>query len=398
MKKNICVYTCITGDYDNLIEIKSKEKNIDYYCFTNNKSIKSNTWNVIYIEDKSLSNFLLSRKIKIMGNDIVNKYDIALWMDASVEFKKNINDFINKYMEKDDVFTCFKHGERNNILEEMNACLRFRKENIENINKLKEFYKKENYNYDNGLIEATVFIKRPSDKKVQETMKLWFEMLKNYAKRDQLSFNYAVFKTGLKVKYINEKVFDNFWFKWIEHNHNKIPNNYMLYFGDINNNYNNDYQIENNYIVKDDKYIIKEKVLNDCSEIYVEVSNCSFLKYKVLKNNYNIINQNTINYDEWNVFFKNPGFIQIKNSFKKGDMIKLEFLFEEVNENFKNELIYDLINKYVNYNNKINSLKFKNDDLESRYKILENSYNSILNSISWKITKPLRKVIKLIKK
>ena len=121
-------------------------------------------------------------------------------------------------------------------------------------------------------------------------------------------------------------------------------------------------------------------------------------KYKVLKNNYNIINQNTINYDEWNVFFKNPGFIQIKNSFKKGDMIKLEFLFEEVNENFKNELIYDLINKYVNYNNKINSLKFKNDDLESRYKILENSYNSILNSISWKITKPLRKVIKLIKK
>lgn len=394
----ICVYTCITGDYDNLIEIKSKEKNIDYYCFTNNKSIKSNTWNVIYIEDKSLSNFLLSRKIKIMGNDIVNKYDIALWMDASVEFKKNINDFINKYMEKDDVFTCFKHGERNNILEEMNACLRFRKIDIDTINNLKEFYKKENYNYDNGLIEATVFIKRPSDKKVQETMKLWFYMVENYAKRDQLSFNYAVFKTGLKVKYINEKVFDNFWFKWIEHNHNKIPNNYMLYFGDINNNYNNDYQIENNYIVKDNKYIIKEKVLNDCSEIYVEVSNCSFLKYKVLKNNYNIINQNTINYDEWNVFFKNPGFIQIKNSFKKGDMIKLEFLFEEVNENFKNELIYDLINKYVNYNNKINSLKFKNDDLESRYKILENSYNSILNSISWKITKPLRKVIKLIKK
>lgn len=393
----ICVYTCITGDYDNLIEIKNKEKNIDYYCFTNNKSIKSNTWNVIYIEEK-ISNILLARKIKILGHELINKYDIQLWMDASVEFNKNILDFIKTYKTNKDNFVCFKHGERNNILEEMNACLRFRKEKIENINKLKEFYKKENYNYDNGLIESTVFIRNIKDLIVFKTMNIWFDTLKNYSCRDQLSFNYAVFKTGLKVKYINEKVFDNFWFKWIEHNHNKIPNNYMLYFGDINNNYNNDYQIENNYIVKDDKYIIKEKVLNDCSEIYVEVSNCSFLKYKVLKNNYNIINQNTINYDEWNVFFKNPGFIQIKNSFKKGDMIKLEFLFEEVNEKFKNELIYDLINKYVNYNNKINSLKFKNDDLESRYKILENSYNSILNSISWKITKPLRKVIKLIKK
>jgi len=47
--KKVCVYTCITGDYDNLKEIKNKEKNIDYYCFTNNKNIKSNTWKVEYI-------------------------------------------------------------------------------------------------------------------------------------------------------------------------------------------------------------------------------------------------------------------------------------------------------------------------------------------------------------
>ena len=393
----ICVYTCITGDYDNLIEIKNKEKNIDYYCFTNNKSIKSNTWNVIYIEEK-LSNLLLARKIKILGHEIINNYDIQLWMDASVEFDKRILDFIKTYKTNKDNFVCFKHGERKNILEEMDACLRFRKERKDNINKLKEFYKKENYNYDNGLIESTVFIRNIKDPIVFKAMNIWFDTLKDYSYRDQLSFNYAVFKTGLKVKYINEKVFDNSWFKWIEHNHNKIPNNYMLYFGDINNNYNNNCQIENNYIVKDNKYTIKEKVLNDCSEIYVEVSNCSFLKYKILKNNYDIINQNTIINDEWYVFFKNPGFIQIKNGFKKGDMIKLEFLFEEVNENFKNELIYDLINKYVNYNNKINSLKFKNNDLENRYLILENSYNSILNSISWKITKPIRKIIKIIKK
>ena len=52
-KNKICVYTCITGDYDNPKEIPKLEKGIDYYCFTNNKKIKSNTWNVIYINDKS---------------------------------------------------------------------------------------------------------------------------------------------------------------------------------------------------------------------------------------------------------------------------------------------------------------------------------------------------------
>ena len=65
--KRICVYTCITGDYDNLKEIKNKEKNIDYYCFTNNKNIKSKTWKVEYIEDKKLSNIILARKTKILG-------------------------------------------------------------------------------------------------------------------------------------------------------------------------------------------------------------------------------------------------------------------------------------------------------------------------------------------
>ena len=58
-KNKICVYTCITGDYDNPKEIPKLEKGIDYYCFTNNKKIKSNTWNVIYIDDENLSNVQL---------------------------------------------------------------------------------------------------------------------------------------------------------------------------------------------------------------------------------------------------------------------------------------------------------------------------------------------------
>ena len=66
MANKICVYTCITGEYDDLKEIKNVEKNIDYYCFTNNKKIKSKTWNVVYIEDNELSNLLLARKTKIM--------------------------------------------------------------------------------------------------------------------------------------------------------------------------------------------------------------------------------------------------------------------------------------------------------------------------------------------
>ena len=58
----LCVYTCITGSYDKVCEIKVKEAGVDYYLFTNNKKITSKTWNVVYVEDKSISDQLLSRK------------------------------------------------------------------------------------------------------------------------------------------------------------------------------------------------------------------------------------------------------------------------------------------------------------------------------------------------
>ena len=230
MKEKICVYTCMTGDYDSIKEIPNKEDGIDYYFFTNNKNIKSNTWNVVYIEDNNLSNLELARKTKILGTKEINdKYDILVWMDAAVTFKKPIKEFIKTYLKKEDVFSCFKHGQRNNVKDEMYAVYRGFKEDKENIVKLMEFYSKEGYNYDNGLIESTVYIKRPKDKKVIETMNIWYETLRKYSRRDQLSFNYSMFKTGLSVHWIDEYVFDNDWFLWDNHSPKKKITTYLPY-------------------------------------------------------------------------------------------------------------------------------------------------------------------------
>ena len=329
--KRICVYTCITGDYDNLKEIKNKEKNIDYYCFTNNKNIKSKTWKVEYIEDKKLSNIILARKTKILGTDYINNnYDILLWMDAAVEFKKPINDFINEYFSDDDSFACFKHGLRKKISEEMNACLRFRKENIDNIEKLKKFYLKEKYPDDNGLIESTVYIKRPKDEKVKETMQLWFEMVNDYTKRDQLSFNYCIFKTKLKVRWIDEYVFNNDWFKWHEHSSNKIKEEYMIYYNDINK-YDYKYQQVGKYKIRNNEYVIDDIVKFDSNKIYIEISNIPLIKYKI-ECDYEIEYENTIDYENYKVFFKIPGFVFIKGKFKKGDRLFLKIKFDTFEE------------------------------------------------------------------
>ena len=47
-------------------------------------------------------------------------------------------------------------------------------------------------------------------------MEKWWDEIKNYSYRDQLSFNYAMWKTGIKNKYIS-KSFIQYYFSQTSH-------------------------------------------------------------------------------------------------------------------------------------------------------------------------------------
>ena len=388
MKEKICVYTCMTGNYDNIKEIPKKEKGIDYYCFTNNKNIKSNTWNVIYIEDLELSNVELARRTKILGTPLINeKYDIIMWMDAAVTFQKNIRDFIDTYLEKNDSFVAFKHGNRKNIKEEMHACFRFNKEEKDKIERLIDFYEKENYQYDNGLIESTVFIKRPKNKKVIETSKLWFDMIRNYSKRDQLSFNYCIKKTGLKVKWINEKVFDNDWFLWENHNLNHEIKNYNVYYGNVH-----DYQMENDfhypYQKEKNLYKINITVKKNTNLIYINLNclPCTEIKNLKIKNIKNYEIYNSVKYKEKTVFFNTFPYIIIKDDLKEKRKLQLSFELVELTEQEKMELVSQLGDEIVKRNHTIENLKNEIEEKDNTIKnMTQKLYRKVYNKIGPKI-------------
>ena len=92
------VYTAITGDYDTLKEIKYIDKEIDYYCFTNNPKIKSKTWKIMSLDNPELLDFIrLERKIKILGcEEIFKNYDLAVYMDANIELRNQLVSLLKK--------------------------------------------------------------------------------------------------------------------------------------------------------------------------------------------------------------------------------------------------------------------------------------------------------------
>ena len=389
--KKICVYTCITGDYDNLQELQEIEK-MDYYCFTNNYNIKSNTWKVIYIEDSKLSNIQLARKIKILGHPIVNEYDIAVWIDGSIRFDRSIIEFITEYLREEDVFSAFKHSSRNNIKEECYECIRMRKETKNNIRRILSFYEKENYDFNNGLIESGVYIKRPKNEKVIETMNLWFQMILKYSHRDQLSFNYCISKTKMPVHWINLKIFDNDWFSCNLHSNEKNISSYRVYFDD-NKEYNIDYDFSDKFECKNGKYYINLKVPHTSEKTVVELSKIPYIELNSIK--VNNIKKLKIHYfnsqrigDKVIFLNENPAF-EIYNKLKKDTELRIELKMNILKER-------DVINRLYNYLLSLeeNNIRLQevNDNYQSEIrhvkeenKYISNQIDEIKNRKIWKL-------------
>ena len=391
----ICVYTCITGNYDNLNEIKHPEKGIDYYCFTNNQNLKSKTWKIIQIKDSHLDNCRLARKIKTLGHPTINQYDIAVWIDADVVWQKSISEFIDTYI-KNKSFAIFKHHIRNNVYDEAVACLQLRKDDKDTIQNTLNYLKNNNYPDNNGLCESTVFIKKPKDPTVIKTMQVWFDVIKNYCRRDQLSFNYAIWKTNLQISIINLNVWDNPWFYTAKHLSTPKIKDCQIYYGNPNQNFDFKKNYTYKYQVKNNLYTINTIIPFNTNQIEVnfcDIIGASYNNLTITPNpkriqqyGFTIINQSYI-------FCTNHSTIKIFNDFKENQKLSISFNLLFPNQIIINETIE---NQWIENNSLLqanNQLKSEVQQLKTTNSSLQNEIQKIKSSKSWRIIEKTKKLV-----
>ncbi|MBR2754046.1 DUF616 domain-containing protein [Candidatus Saccharibacteria bacterium] len=399
--KKICVYTCITGNYDNLHEIEIIEDGVDYLCFTNNKNLKSKTWKIIHIEDNKLDNHHLSRKIKMLGHPIISKdYDISVWMDASVVWQKSVKDFTNNYL-KNTTFAAFKHSQRNSILEEAFACLRFRKDTKDNILKTLSFLEQEKFPDNLGLFEMTVFIKKHNDPTVIKTMETWFNAVCKKSKRDQLSFMYAVWKNNLRVTPINLSVWDNQWFYTIKHNTNSDIVDCHIYYGNSNQVIDFSKYFIYKYKKNGSTFSVKTTIPFDTPEIEINITNSPGIDFKniIFKPKYqHLIILGSVNIKNKSVFYTGCSTIKYYSNFKKGQELFFSINMSILDQKQLQELFEGLSIKNDLLINQNNQLKSDNALLRHVNQDLNNQLNAIKNSKSWKIIQKYQKALKLFHK
>lgn len=217
MKNKFVVYTALFGNYDDLIDPKEKYEGCDFICFTDQKHLTSDIWEIRLIEECDLPPNMMNRKYKILPHLFLSEYEWSLYVDANIAILGNPFELANKYLSIYDMAVP-KHFARDCIYEEANIVLRSGRVNlIPTITQMKN-YKNNGYFGENGLTENNIIFRKLLENDVIEAMILWWTELNKYEKRDQFSLGYVLWNKKINFIKISENARNNgIYFKHKKH-------------------------------------------------------------------------------------------------------------------------------------------------------------------------------------
>jgi hypothetical protein len=197
----IVVYSCITGNY----ELPKTDQNwgkANWFLFNDgNLPVKKedNHWEYLRVNDLFSNSRMTARFYKTIPHEIFPQYKYSIWIDGSVSMLISPQELVAQ-MGNASIMT-FRHPVRNCIYKEAEEVLDLKLDIPKKV--LGQVYRlsKLGYPENNGLAETKIVVRKNSPA-VEEFNKEWLYQILTGSERDQLSFDYVVWKTGIYVKYM----------------------------------------------------------------------------------------------------------------------------------------------------------------------------------------------------
>ena len=189
------VYSCIVGGYDDPSLFNRsifKGLDADYILFTDH-TMDIDGWMTKPIFHQESNHVRTSRWHKINSHLLFPDACDTIWIDGNQIPCGKATDIINS-----SPLGTYKHPKRNCVYDEASCCIDMGKDDKEIIKRQMDFYKSVMYPADNGLAE-TCCIYRVNSLDNADINNLWWDQLAKFSHRDQLSFDYTIWK--LKAQY-----------------------------------------------------------------------------------------------------------------------------------------------------------------------------------------------------
>lgn len=214
--KKIAVYTVITGMYDMPKPVNpSFCEDADFFLFTDNIETSYN-YKIINVDACYGENAkIVSRRYKMLPHRYLPGYDYHIYLDGSIVLLSSPSSLIDKYMRQESIVT-FKHFERQCIYEEAAVCYAVKLADPGAIFAQVRFLQDQGYPINNGLSETGVIIRKNTDQ-ISSLNELWWSIFQLYPTRDQLSFNFCLWKKYMNCGYLDGTAYNTNEFKLYPH-------------------------------------------------------------------------------------------------------------------------------------------------------------------------------------
>jgi hypothetical protein len=200
----MAVFTAITGCYDTLKpQPSSAAGGASLVAFLDAPTAalhngQTRGWQLAPASFPEIDDRRASRYFKVNAHLALPDSSYSLWIDASVSLVAPypVNRLAERFLGECDICV-FRHSVRRSIYEEADVCKERGLDRAETIDSQIDRYRREGLPYDTGLAELPIILRRHSDA-IRAFNEAWWSEILAGSWRDQLSFNYVVWKSGLR--------------------------------------------------------------------------------------------------------------------------------------------------------------------------------------------------------
>ncbi len=199
----IIVYTCIVGDYDDLIA-QPNFNGVRYICFSD--SIQSGhyrNWEIFPIPNTEIIEpNLINRYVKAYFFRLGFEEKFSMYIDGNVLLKSDPTLLLEQFKKSSASIAAFKHPFRQNILQELDELKRVNKLSIDEIDKtnlLLNRMKDNGFDFQSTLTAGYIILRKHNDNKLKLSMESWLNIILNECKRDQMSLQYVLWRNNVEM-------------------------------------------------------------------------------------------------------------------------------------------------------------------------------------------------------
>ena len=189
------VYSAIAGGYD---RIRTPRRGIAarHVLFTDEAG-PAPGWETRRFDRIMADPVRTAKAPKVLAHRYAGDGEWSVWIDGNVELIAPARSLITEVERSGCAIGLFRHPERYCAYEEGATCIKRGKDAAERIAAQLARYETEGFPHRFGLAECNVIVRRHDDPAVKQAMEIWWDEIEKGSRRDQISFNYALWRAGM---------------------------------------------------------------------------------------------------------------------------------------------------------------------------------------------------------